>query len=287
MNRSRSRAWLFPVLTLLAIALLLLHESGAIQPLEDAAQVILDPVQRALSGLFDGLAQTFDAFRDLRELREENARLRELNDALVAENITLKEYQAENVTLRGLLQFTQENPLFETETAAIISRDPSPYRHFIIISAGRREGLEPGMPVITAGSALVGRVSEVGLRTSKVQLLTDSASAVNVRIQSSRVTGLAEGQPDAGLVMTQIPLETTLNVGDIVLTSGLGGNLPRSLVVGQVAEVTRRDIDLFQSARLRPAVDFNRLELVLVITDFEPLPIEPEIEPTPTPTAAP
>jgi len=287
MNRARSRAWLLPFLTVLTIALLLLHESGVIKPLEDAAQVIIAPVQRALAGLFDGLAQTFDAFRDLRDLRAENARLRELNDALVAENVRSKELEAQNVQLLSLLQYTQDNPLFKTQTAAIIGRDPSPYRQFITINAGRDDGLEPGMPVITAGSALVGRVSEVGLRSSKVQLLIDGTSAVNVRVQSSRVTGLAEGQPDSGLVMTQIPLDAMVNVGDLVLTSGLGGNLPRNLVVGQVQAVIKRDIDLFQSARLRPAADLNRLEFVLVITSFEAVPVELEPTPEPTPTVTP
>ncbi|HLF28947.1 MAG TPA: rod shape-determining protein MreC [Anaerolineae bacterium] len=287
MNRGRSRAWLFAALTLLTIALLLLHESGAIKPLEDAAQVALDPIQRALSSLFNGLGEAFDVFRDLRELRERNEQLQTLNDELITENVRLKEIEAENITLRSLLNFRQENPIYLTQAAAIIFRDPSPYRQFVTINAGRREGLEAGMPVITAGSALVGRISEVGLASSKVQLVIDSTSAINVRIQSSRVSGLAEGQPDAGLVMTQIPLDATANVGDIVLTSGLGGNLPRALVVGQVTEVTHRDIDLFQSAILRPAVDFNRLELVLVITDFEELPVEPEIEPTVTPTPSP
>jgi rod shape-determining protein MreC len=287
MNRGRSRAWLFPALTVLAIALLLLHESGVIRPLEEAAQVVLEPAQRALSGLFNGLGEAFDAFRDLRDLRDRNEQLQRDNDALLTENVRLKEIEAENVTLRALLNFTQENPTYSTQPAAIISRDPSPYRQFITINAGRREGLAPGMPVVTAGSALVGRVADVGLGSSKVQLLVDSTSAINVRIQSSRVAGLAEGQPDAGLIVTQIPLDATVNVGDIVLSSGLGGNLPRSLVVGQVTEIARRDIDLFQSARVRPAVDFNRLELVLVITDFEALPVEPEIEATLTPTPSP
>jgi rod shape-determining protein MreC len=287
MNRGRSRAWLLPALTLLTIALLLLHESGVIQPLEDAAQVIIDPVQRALSGLADGLGEAIDAFRDLRELRARNEELQRLNDALVTENVRLNEIEAENVTLRALLNFTQENPSYSTQAAAVIGRDPSPYRQFITINAGRREGLQPGMPVVTAGSALVGRVAEVGLRSSKVQLLVDSTSAVNVRIQNARVTGLAEGQSDGGLVMTQIPLDAEVNVGDIVLTSGLGGNLPRSLVVGQVLGITRRDVDLFQSAQLRPAAEFNQLELVLVIIDFEAVPVEPEVEATPTPTPEP
>jgi rod shape-determining protein MreC len=264
---------------------LLLHESGVIQPVENALQSVLAPVQRALSDFFNGIGDTFQFVRDVRELRERNTELQRLNEALTTDNVRLKEFEAENVTLRALLNFAQENPTYSTQAAAVIGRDPSPYRQFITINAGQREGLQPGMPVVTAGSALVGRVADVGLRSSKVQLLIDSASAVNVRIQSSRVTGLAEGQPDDSLLLTQVPLDATINVGDIVLTSGLGGNLPRSLVVGQVTDVVRREIDLFQTARLRPAADANRLELVLVITDFEPLPVEPE--PTLTPTPAP
>jgi len=286
-NRSRSRAWLFPALAVLIVALLVLHESGVIKPLEDALQVVTDPVQRALSGLFDGLGNAFDFVRDARALREENDRLRRANDALVTENVRLKEFEAENISLRSLLNFTQENSTYTTQGAAVIGRDPSPYRQFVTINAGSREGLAAGMPVVAAGAALVGRLTEVGLRSSKVQLLIDSTSAVNIRVQSSRVTGLAEGQPDGSLLMTQIPLDAELNVGDIVLTSGLGGNLPRGLIVGQVTSVTRRDIDLFQSAALRPATDFNQLELVLIITDFEPVPVEPEIPETPTPSVTP
>jgi rod shape-determining protein MreC len=271
----------------LTIALLLLHESGVIKPVEDLAQTVIAPVERALSGLFNGIGDAIGAIRDLRDLRDRNAELQRLNDALVIENTRLKEIEAENVTLRALLRFTQENPTYSTQAAAVIGRDPSPYRQFITINAGQREGLAPGMAVVTSGSALVGRVSEVGPRSSKVELLTDNASAVNVRIQSSRVTGLAQGQPDASLALTQIPLDATVNVGDIILTSGLGGNLPRSLVVGQVTEVVRRDIDLAQSARLRPAADYNRLELVLVITGFEALPVEPGPAGTPAPTPSP
>lgn len=279
--------WLFPVLSVLTIALLVLHEAGVLKPLEDLLQVVTDPAQRALSGLFDGLGNAFDFVRDTRELREENTRLRQENDALVTENVRLKELAAENVTLRSLLSFTQENPTYRTHAAAVIGRDPSPYRRFITINAGSREGMQPGMPAVTTGSALVGRVAEVGLRSSKVQLLIDTTSAVNVRIQSSRVTGLVEGQADGGLLLTQLPLDAAVNVGDIVLTSGLGGNLPRNLVVGQITEVIKRDIDLFQVARVRPAADSNRLELVMIITDFEPLPVEPEIEPTSTPEVTP
>lgn len=289
MNRGRSRGWSLPILALLTVALLLLHESGVIRPIEDLAQTALAPVQRVLSGIFDGLTNTFGALRDLQELRQTNQDLQRLNEELLLENVRLREFEAENRSLRDMLQFTQENPTYVTQPAAVIGRDPSPYQQYITINAGSREGIDVGMSVLTTGSALVGRVSEVGLGSSKVQLLIDSNSAVNVRIQSSRATGLAEGQFDGSLLLSFIPLDDPLNVGDLVLTSGLGGNLPRGLVVGQVTDVIKRDIDTHQSANLRPAADFNKLELLLVITDFEPLPVEPEIEATPTltPTAEP
>jgi rod shape-determining protein MreC len=103
----------------------------------------------------------------------------------------------------------------------------------------------------------------------------DVSSAVNALVQSSRATGLVKGQPDGTLVMDFIPLEEKVKPGDIVLTSGLGGELPRSLVIGTVTDVMKRDIDLFQSAALKPAVDLNRLEIVQVIMNFESLTNQP------------
>jgi rod shape-determining protein MreC len=270
-NRPRSRSWALFILALVAIVSLVLHESGQLQPIEDVMQYVIGPVQRSFQGLVESTASLFGAFREARELRAENQRLQEENNRLTVENVHLKEFEAENTTLRDLLKFARNNPNYTTLAADVIGRDPSPYLSTIIISVGQNRGLKPGMPVITGGSALVGRVTQVSPRTAKVQLIEDASSAVNAMIQSSRATGLAQGQPDGSLTMEFIPLEDTVKAGDIVLTSGLGGDLPRALVIGQVADVTRRDIDLFQSATLHPAVDLNRLEVVLVILNFEPL----------------
>ena len=125
----------------------------------------------------------------------------------------------------------------------------------------------------------------MGLRSSKVQLLNDLSSAVNVRLQTSNATGLAAGQQDGSLLVQYIPLTAEIADNDIALTSGLGGNLPRNLVVGQVTGVQKHDVDVSQSAQLRPAADYDRLDVVLVITNFEA--VEPAAEMTPTPTATP
>lgn len=87
--------------------------------------------------------------------------------------------------------------------------------------------------------------------------------------------------------MQYVPLEASIAANDIALTSGLGGILPRGLVVGQVTSVEKHDVDLFQSARLRPATDYDRLDVVLVITNFEPIEPATDVTPTPTPTPGP
>ncbi|HEC35356.1 MAG TPA: rod shape-determining protein MreC, partial [Anaerolineae bacterium] len=103
------------------------------------------------------------------------------------------------------------------------------------------------------------------------QLLSDPSSGVVALLQQSRASGLVRGQPDGSLRMVYIPHEDEVQVGDIVLTSGLGGVLPRGLVVGQVAEVQRQDFALHQEAVVRPAVDYRRVELVLIVVSFQPL----------------
>jgi len=288
MNRGRSRSWLLLVFVIVAVVLLALHEGGQLQPIENAAQTVLGPIERAVSGLFNGIGDLFGAVRDLRELRDRNAVLEKANQDLLTENARLKGLEGENAVLRALLNFTQENPAYQYQAAAIIGRDPSPYLKFITINAGSAEGLREGMPVVTGGSTLIGRVEQVSLRSSKVQLLNDTSSAVNVRLQTAGVAGLAAGQPDGSLLIQYISLDAKVDVNDIALTSGLGGNLPRGLVVGQITAVQKHDVDLFQSAKLRAATDYDRATIVLVITNF--VPIEPTGDvatPTPTPTATP
>jgi len=116
---------------------------------------------------------------------------------------------------------------------------------------------------------------------AEVLLLIDPSSAVNARVQNSRITGIVRGSIDGGLVMERLPQGEKVSPGDIVLTSGMGGQFPDKLVVGQITEVLQRDLDMFQSARIRPTVDFGKLETVLVITAFTPTNFERELQPVP------
>ena len=103
------------------------------------------------------------------------------------------------------------------------------------------------------------------------------SSAVNAILQSSRLNGVVRGTPSGDLVMDYIPQGAEFSMGEVVLTSGLGGRVPRGIPIGQVVEIRQRDIDVFQQAVVRPTVDFPRLELVMVVTNFDPLEDIPDL----------
>jgi rod shape-determining protein MreC len=273
MKRLQNRSLLF-VLLFLSIIGLVLHETGNTQAVENLILRPVTPVQDHLSSLTNDFSDLIQVFRDVKELRRRNEELQSLADSLMIENVRLKELESENETLRQLLQFTQANPTYTYKAAEVvghvIGQDPSNLLHFIIIDVGADDGVAKGMPVVT-DRGLVGRIVEVSSGSSKVLLITDVSSSVNAIVQSSRATGIVEGKPGGGLVMKYIPQPVTVNVGDIILTSGLGATFPKRLVIGQVTAVHKRDIELFQQVEIKPTVDFDRLEIVLVVTNFEPI----------------
>jgi rod shape-determining protein MreC len=297
MREAPRRPWLPLVLLVLALSMLVFGEAGYLAPVENAFHYVLDPLQRAFSGVAAFTGDLFRTRREVRELRVEVEELREQVDTLTVENVRLKEFEAEVQQLRALLNFVSDYPVstfvgadvVSQETAEVIGEEPNPYLNYVTINVGAQQGIELGMPAITGGGALVGRIAQVRPRTAEVQLLTDRESAIAALIQSSRATGLVVGQPDGMLRMDYIPQlgvvsaddvaengEEARNVkeGDIVLTSGLGGFLPKGLVVGQVTEVQQMDYEMHQTAVVRPAVDFSRLEVLLVITAFEQVPLD-------------
>jgi len=283
---SRNRPWTFLFLLALTVLILALHETGQLKLLEDGLSLVTGPIQRALSGAAKELGQVFSSVGDVQELQARVDELQAIANDLAAENIRAQEIEAENAQLRDLLNFVSAHPslrgyiggdiigqsgLFEAE---IVGYDTNPFVFYVIINRGGQDELRVGMPVIVGGGRLVGRIAEVRPRWSKVQLLIDPGSQVNGVVQGSRAAGLITGQPDGTLSLEQVSQSEQVNVGDTVVTSGQGGLLPKGLIVGQVTEVEQRDIDLYQRATLRPAVEYRRVEIVLVITDFEPIAVD-------------
>ncbi len=287
-RRDGERSWLPLVLLILGLLLLVSHESGLLAPVENAAHYVLDPLQRVFWSVTGGTSGLFQTVFERRDLRLEVEELRAEVNALRVESVRLREYEAEVEELRALLNFTSEYPMSSILGADVVSRaacesypcgevvglEPNPYLRYVAINVGAQQGVRAGMSVVGRGAALVGRVTEVGPRTARVQLLTDPDSSVAALLQTTRGTGLVVGQQDGTLQMEYVSQEEEITVGDIVLTSGLGGFMPKGLVIGQVTEVQQKEYETFQTATVRPAVDFSGLELALVITSFEQIPLD-------------
>jgi rod shape-determining protein MreC len=190
------------------------------------------------------------------------------------ENVRLKEFEAQNEDLRKKLNFAETHPEYALRAAQVkgrvIGAEPNNLLSMLIIDVGKRHGVAKGMPVVTE-RGLVGHIHTVGTNWGRVLLIVDPSSSVAAMIQSSRAQGVVSGHLEHELIVDYIPQAKTVSVGDIVLTSGMGGRYPQALVIGQVSEVQRRDIETFQQAIIRPSVDFGQLETVLVITNFESL----------------
>ena len=176
--------------------------------------------------------------------------------------------------LSALLDYVREQPENRYLTADVIGRDESPFLQFIVINKGSSDGLARDMPVVTE-KGLVGQVTEVTANAAIVLLLTDPTAAVNARLQASRAEGVVVSTLTGDLRMEFISLDAQVNPGDIVVTSGLGGEYPPDLAIGQIVSVRKRTQDVFQEADLQPRQDFSALEVVLVLTNFVPVNLAP------------
>ena len=285
-----SGPWLAWVLLILALILLVLGESGALTPFENALGYVVAPIERVVSGAVEGLGGLTRTARDARDLQQQVEALLRTNEVLVQENFRLREYQAENEELRRQLSFRQENPTLGLLGADVVEQgcsvfpcgdvvgqDINPYLRYLIINVGARDGIAVGMPVVTGGSAMVGRIARASPNLSYVQLVNDPASRVAAILQQSRVTGILEGSEEGLLILTNILPDELVEEGETVISSSIGGLLPRGLILGQIASVSYQESDLFQQAAVRAAVDFRRLETVLVVTEF-PQPDLTELE---------
>lgn len=279
MRRTATRTFQTVVLAFVVLGLVALALGGYLRPL---TRLLVEPfiaAQTWLSSRVLAIQNIARASQDLAVLRQRNLELEAQVSQLQAEIIQLKQQLAETEILAALVEFARAHPDHRYVAASVIGRDPSPFMKYVIINRGSDDGIRRGMPVVTQ-QGLVGRVSAVTSGAARVQLIIDPGSSVDVRIEPSRAQAVLSGSLTGELSLDMIPQSASINVGDLVLTSGLGGNFPRDILIGQVITVRRRETELFQRATVQPVVDFSRLEIVLIIINFRPMDIRPLI-PTP------
>jgi len=237
-------------------------------------------VQTWVSTRVQALQDFFTAPRDIASLRARNAELQAEVSQLQAQVIELQQRVNETEVLRALVDFSRSNPESTYRAAAVIGRDPSPFLHYVVINRGSNDGIRRGMPVVT-NQGLIGRIDAVIADAARVQLITDPAASINVHLQKANTDAVLMGSVTGDVTLDMISQDVTVEPGDLILTSGLGGGYPANLIIGQVVSVRSLDVELFQQAVVQPAVDFARLEIVLVITNFRPVDISPLVPTTP------
>lgn len=279
------RNWpLLLTVILASAAILIAGTAGLMRPVENGMAAIVTPVQYVVEQLVRGAVSVISIPHDLLTLRQENQRLRAQVDHYINQLTLVRELQIENAQLRELLGLREKSPDIlgpeaDLLVAEVIGHDPNNLLRYLTIDRGSRDRVKPGMPVITA-RGLVGQISEVGADWARVLLLTDPSSQVHAVVQRSRATGLVYCETGADLIMRLSPqVEVIAQPGDLVLTSGLGGRFPRRLLIGEITEVRRRDVDMFQEAHIRPAIDYSRLETVIVVRYFTPIGVDAQPSP--------
>jgi rod shape-determining protein MreC len=277
----RSRALLLGTLAILIVAGLILDELDALGPLEGIVLQLTTPVQRLFRHLVDRAVNANQFLRSRQDLIARNKQLESLVDQLMIENVRLKEFEAQNEDLRAKLNFSETHPEYILKAAQVrgrvIGSEPNNLLAVLIIDVGKRHGIAKGMPVISE-RGLVGHILAVGTNWSKVLLIIDPSSSVAAMTQTERAPGVVSGRLGQDLQMEYIPQKDRVTIGDVVLTSGMGGRYPPSIVIGQVTEAEQRDVDTFQKATVHPSVSFEKLETVLVLASFEPLDVEGALE---------
>jgi rod shape-determining protein MreC len=271
---ARRRGIAFVVLLVISVMLMGFSSNPAVREVQNGVSFAFRPIQVALDELARSASSVLAAVAEIDRLRVDNAALRDENERLAAENARLEEIRRENESLTALLQL-RAGLDFKTVATSVIGRESSEFRRLVVLDKGTDDGIAVGDVVVAAGGSLAGRVVEVGPASAKVVLLTDSESTVIGQLTANAATGEVVGQLGGVLIMRQVDAGETLSIGDEVVTAGieLGGGVrspyPKGLLIGQVVDVKRDANDVVQTAFLQPAAQLDKLEYLLVITDYE------------------
>ncbi|HEY3098542.1 MAG TPA: rod shape-determining protein MreC [Methylomirabilota bacterium] len=247
------------------LVLLTLQMRGRAGGASEVLAVLTTPVQTVLARINRATLGVWGTYRDWKNVRTENRRLRDEAQRLRVEALRVTETASENDRLRRLLTLKQSLPL-ETMAGEIIAREWGGWVRSLTINRGRGDSVAR-LTAVIAPDGLVGRVVDVRAGSSIVQVLTDPASTVGAHVVRTRTPGIVEGEPRGTLRFKYMARDGgNLQIGDMVVTSGLGGLFPGGIPIGRVRSIDDRGAALFSYAQLSPAVDFARIDEVLLLT---------------------
>jgi rod shape-determining protein MreC len=212
----------------------------------------------------DGTKDFFAVVATLSRLARENAELGQRIDELSFENSRLQSAKAENIALRRALNFREEQR-YETIPAEVSVMDPTGFSQTLVIDKGEADGVMLGQAVIAAPGLLVGRVTKTYRSTSEVTLITDPSMTVSGEVTETGARGLVKGEHGLSLILDLVTQNEVIKSGDRIITSGLAGDFPRGLLVGEINAIKTSSSELFQQAFVSPVADLKNLKFLFVV----------------------
>ena len=269
MNRNKQTEILGGILTVIILILLIFLsniELNKVSYLENVASSIVNPIQRIMMDIKNKIQGNSAYFSNMDSIIAENEELKKRNSELETELRELEIIKAENTTLKEQMNLKEKYGEYNTVSGYVINRDISNYTGMVVINVGSDDGVQPNMTVI-ADKGLVGNVVSVTSNTAKVQTIVDPASSVSCIINTSKDAFITKGSIDSGMEIraTYIPTDAVLVQDTSVETSGLGGIYPKGIHVGTIKEVVNTQNPTDKYATIETAVDFSKLDTVLVI----------------------
>ncbi len=253
---TRSEYFTFLICLVVSLCLIFLNDNPQINNVRAA---VVDSWAHTL--------QTISKYRSMAEMRDELSRLRQRTSYLLLENSNLRNAALENYRLREMLKF-KESSAYKLIAASVIARDQDQLTRSVTIDAGSADGVAKGDPVILPGG-IVGKILRAGKSTSIVQLISDHSFRVACKIQRSRVNGIFQHRDSRTSLLTQVPKNADVRVGDVVVTSGYSHVFPAEVLVARVIATNSDAPSLFQIIEVEPFVDITTIEDVFIVKRME------------------
>lgn len=263
------RSGLFGIIVTIVILVLIVifsNREANTSFFENIANKLVMPMQNGLTYLKNKVSGNSTFFTDINNLKNENQELKDENSKLEQSLRELENIKTENETLKEYLGLTEKYGEYKTVPAYIIDKDISNYSKTIVINIGKNDGIEEKMTVI-ADEGLVGHVISVTDTTAKVRTIIDTSSSISCLMTTNKDSIVCKGTLDSKseLKAMYIPTDANLIQGDSVETSGLGGIYPKGIHVGTIKKIVSTKNITDRYAVVKTAVDFSKLNTVLVI----------------------
>lgn len=256
------------IIVLIALVLLTNIKLGSIQGAQNVFSKLVMPIQNGITYLKNRLSGNNTFFEDINNLQNENKILKEKNKKLEEQLRELEIIKSENATLRSYNNMSEKYSEYTTVPAYIINKDISNLSDTMVINVGSKDGIKENMPVITT-EGLVGHVISTTDSTSKIKPIIDPSASVSSAISTTRDSVIVKGILGSNntLKLMYIPTEADIVLEDKIETSGIGGIYPKGILIGKISQIIDSKNVTDRYAIVETAVDFSKLETVLVITD--------------------